>query len=79
MEYSYGHVEMEYSYGRDGQRYTLPFEVSEWLGIEFSDVLLRDLDACYVRKATAVILNDRGTSFDQIADLIEEEFDLTND
>ena len=58
----------QYNFLDEGE--TLPKEVRDWAGIEsFSgDVFVEEKDTCLA------LLNDAGYSFDEIADIIEEQY-----
>lgn len=60
----------EYRYGDGGEQSGLPDEVSDWAGI---DTQLGRFSHGGVDTALA-FLNDRGTPFSEIADIIESEF-----
>lgn len=63
-------------YGSVGAASVLPYEVSEWLGVE-SDPILNYVDSEEKIPQRATLLNDsHGWTFPQIADAIEEMYNL---
>jgi hypothetical protein len=69
--YRYHDPEFVWSYGKDKDWYSLPVEVKDWADVR--DDLIPDEDCDLVDAIDHLIgLNDTGSTFSEIADLIEE-------
>ncbi len=65
--------EKTFSYGRHGEVATLPLEVTEWASLAVNPIIPEiDFKDGEEKVYTLAAANDKGMSFNDIADLIEE-------
>lgn len=76
----HNHQYGDYIYGIDGDesQTSLPEKVQQWAGIDSGEgdvsVRVENLSGTYYKQTSLAVLNDCGSTFEEIADIIEEYF-----